>query len=307
MKTISNIRLLFGALLLLTACREEEIPLFEGEEAGVYFSYSSHATGANYYREYYYDSTTFSFGEAVIDWERYAEETARFYADGTPMTPLDRSLVDITEYTITLPIVTMGTTRDYPRPVKVVIDEARTTATRGFHFEADVESVVIPAGQSSTNLDVRILRTPDMLDAAVNIAFALEENEHFSLLFLTRKDTDLYSVTGGEVKATRFLIEASELYYEPFYWEIFCRSSYFGPWSVRKYLLVNETAGWTDADWVLAGSRISKVQLGRFGYIATLVQKKLQQMADAGDPMREADGSLMQQIGTYAVDYSAYE
>ena len=41
--------------------------------------------------------------------------------------------------------------------------------------------------------------------------------------------------------------------------------------------------------------------------LAMLAQIELQKRADAGNPAREADGSLMQLAGNYLVDYSAYK
>ena len=276
--TLPLLFLLAGALL---SCQQEAIPLFDSDEAGVYFCYRSSWVSNG--TEYYADSIAYSFGRA--------EKEA-------------------TEHTIEIPVVVMGKVVDYPRPVRVTIDNARTTATAGVHYQVDLQAVVIPPGAGSTTVPVRFFRVPEMLEREFRVALALEENEHFRLHIREQKNTNLYTAAGERVSATRMLMVASELYTEPFYWRIFCTERngwYFGPWSAAKYTLVNSIAGWTDADWATAGSTASPVQLGRFGYIALLVQKHLQALADAGTPAREADGSLMQQGGVYAVDYSAYE
>ena len=94
------------------------------------------------------------------------------------------------------------------------------------------------------------------------------------------------------------------MYSEPGYWTIFA-TSYLGTWSAKKYTIVNSICNLTNNDWRWAGS--GKVVLGRFSYFAIAVQSYLQEQADAGNPIREADGSFMQLGSNYTVDYSAYE
>jgi hypothetical protein len=267
--------------LLLAACQEQEIALFDREEAGIYFHYNSGAGSSGQIS--YSDSLPFSFGSVKPD---------------------------VMEHPIAIPVRAMGKVKDYPRPARVLLDEERTTATRGFHYEVDLEAVVIAAGESSTFVRLRLFRTPDLLDQKYHIAFKLEENEHFRLHVETRKNSNLHSVAGTPVDMTRLRVTMREEYSQPWYWRYYVSESYggfFGAWTPRKYAFVNALAGWTDTDWANAGNASSMVALGRFGYISTLVQKALQKLADEGNPMREADGSLMQLAGIYVVDYSAYE
>jgi hypothetical protein len=300
---LKNTLLIFTAvLLLIMACDKNEIPLFNREETGVYFLYMSGSATRPYD-----DSLNFSFAGGAVDRDAAMVEYTAYTQYGTPMTPIDNFTVNITEYVFSIPVQAMGKVKNYPRPVKVLIDEERTTATLGLHYEVDLDNVVIPAGESSARLNVKVFRTPDMLEREFTIAFALEENDHFQLYLQTQRSMNVYTRPGEEIKATRFIIAVSEIYTEPSYWMSFCRTNYFGTWSVRKYIFVNESLGWSHAEWLLAGFPISGVALGRFGYASSLVQNKLQRLADTGTPMREADGSLMQLAGIYLVDYSAYE
>ncbi|MDR0765791.1 MAG: DUF4843 domain-containing protein [Odoribacteraceae bacterium] len=308
---MKHTRLLPLVLLLPVACAEE-VNRFDREEAGVYFSSGNRDSGG---REYYQDSLSLSFGTLDVDMEAIYEEYFDFLDYGTPMTPLDHSMQNVTEHLVRVPVATLGHVKDYPRPVRVVIDEQRTTATRGTHYEVDLSGVIVPAGGSAATLDVHVLRAPDLKEREVTIAFKIEENEHFKIYFETRENTNLYTVRGTPVDATRFIIAANEFYTEPLYWNVFCAGmpeygvppDYFGTWTARKYAFVNSTLGWSDADWVTCMLPVSKIAMGRFGYASTIVQKKLQALADAGTPEREADGSFMQLAGAYLVDYSAYE
>ena len=97
-----------------------------------------------------------------------------------------------------------------------------------------------------------------------------------------------------------------EVYTQPFYWML--AGTYFGTWTVNKFLVVNMVCGITTEDWDTANiMEGSPVQLGRFTTFAFTVQAYLQQMADAGTPVTERDGSYMQLGNNYLVDYSAYE
>jgi hypothetical protein len=307
MMRLRNILLSAGAaLLLLSACEKEEIFTFDREESGIFFQYRSGFSSNG--SETYNDTTAFSFASLMaVDRAALTTEYLNYVLYGTPMTPIDNSQSNATDYLISLPIKAFGSVKDYDRPVKIVIDDERTTAVQNVHYEVDLDNVVISAGEGSTTLPVRILRTQDMLEQTFNIAFKLQDNEHFKIYFQTQKNTNIYTSTGRQVDVTRFLITASELYVEPSYWRLYCRTDYFGTWSARKYMFVNTTLGWSDADWTLAAFPISKVITGRFAYSSIVVRKALQKLADAGTPMRETDGSLMQLSSNYAVDYSAYE
>ncbi|MDR2413837.1 MAG: DUF4843 domain-containing protein [Odoribacteraceae bacterium] len=308
---MKHARLLLLAIPLLVTCTEE-VNRFDREDAGVYFFHGNRDSGG---REYYQDSISISFGRLDVDMAAIYAEYFDFLDYGIPMTPLDHSMQDITEHLVKIPVATLGHARDYPRPVNVSVDEQRTTATRGVHYEVDLSTVVVQAGKSDAALEVRVLRAPDLKQREVTIAFKIEENEHFKIYFETRESTNLYTVTGNPVDATRFIIAANEFYTEPMYWNIFCAGmpeygippDYFGAWSARKYAFVNATLGWSDADWVTFSLPVSKIAMGRLAYASVLVQKKLQALADAGTPEREDDGSFMQLAGTYLVDYSAHE
>ena len=60
--------------------------------------------------------------------------------------------------------------------------------------------------------------------------------------------------------------------------------------------------GWTHLDWVNFN-----VPYGTMAYAAKLFRKELQALADAGTPVIDEDGSYMQLMPPYEVDYSAYE
>ena len=84
-------------------------------------------------------------------------------------------------------------------------------------------------------------------------------------------------------------------------------TDYFGEWTPKKFVLINTVCGFTMSDWNSAGGTGAKIIYGRCGFFATMVQKYLQEQADAGTPVLDSDGKYMQLHPDYAVDYSRYE
>lgn len=272
---------LFLLCALAFSCKEENIILYENEESGIYFQHGGQ-TRLYINSDLYYDSLAFSF--AI-----------------TKSTTLD-TIVNVR-------IRTMGKVKDYDRTVKLSIDTEKTSAIQGVHYDADFSNVKILANTSELYFPVKLIRTADMLDNVFDVVLKLEDNENFKVYFNKQKNTNVYTAVGEEIDADRFKLTVSEIYTKPFYWA-FTDGSYgasyhfFGPWTVAKYKFINDLMGWTPEDWQYAGHTGRPVQLGRFNTAAYLVRNKLQELANAGTPMREKDGSFMQLGPNYAVDYT---
>ncbi len=272
-KYILLLPLIFMAAI---ACQKDDIMLFESEEAGIYFQSGGQMRRfVNY--EQYVDSTDFSFSV-------------------TPET--------LTDTILTARIRTMGNVKDYPRPVKLTVDAANTTAMAGTHYDADFSAAVIPAGASEVFFPVKFHRTPDLGDQKITLVLKLEDNEHFKIYFTEQKNTNVYYETGEQIMADRYKFIVSEIYTKPSYWS-FCESV-FGPWTVAKFRFVNKTLEIPIEDWQRGGYADSKVQAGRFPVQGYIVRNALQTLADAGTPLRDDDGHYMQLGTNYRVDYSAY-
>lgn len=263
------------ASVLLGSCQKQEIDLFSSDECSVYFRNLHSWSGST---EYYSDSLALSFNNVPPQYTSYVLKTK---------------------------IYTLGKTAAYDRPVKISIDAARTTAVEGVHFEVALDTVCIKAGESSASVEVRFLRPMDLLKRSVRLGLVLEANEHFSL-YGDFKNTNSYTATGKQIDGTRFSFTVSELQTQPSYWSS-C-TSFFGPWTARKYVALNKLTGWTNQEWSDAswGGSVSIVS-GRLSFVAIRFQKYLQEMADAGTPLQEEDGSYIQLPAPYQVDYSKYE
>lgn len=270
--------LIVGLILVVSSCSKEDVDVFSGNDAGVYFQYRSswvYGTGT----EFYTDSLTYSFASA--------SPTAK-------------------GATLSAQIKTLGKVVDYDRPVKIAIDPTRTTAIEGVHYEANLDTFKIFAGESSLRVSIRFLRAEDLLKNSIRLAIKLEENEHFKLLIDEYKNTNSYTGTGKMLSGTEFSFTVSEKYTAPFYWSLF-GGNYFGTWTPKKYVFVNEILELTVNDWNIAGQSGAKVSYGRFSFLGRTLQKALQQRADEGNPVLDEDGSYMQLGPENLVDYSRYE
>lgn len=269
-------------LLLGVSCQENDIMEFSSDDTTVYFQggagYSMPADGSVIYAPTYryIDSTVISFA-GLASTERYK--------------------------TAYLPVKTMGKTKDYPRPVKIVVDKEASSALEGVDFTVGLDTIAIPANASSFNVPVTLIRSDELLTTSKRIVFRLEENEYFKLLIPEYRASSSWAAMADTLSALSFTVVFNEQYTEPFYYLIF-GGDFFGAWSPKKFQVLNEVMGWTVRDWNNAGN---KVAYGRFDFAAKAVRRHLQEMADNGTPVTEPDGSFMQLAPKYAVDYSKYE
>ena len=273
-----DILFVLGLSAVLGACEKKDIEVFTTDDAGIYFQLIKGYYGTT--TEIYTDSLDYSFAS------------------------LPASMKDVI---LPATVRTMGKVADYDRPFKVVVDKEGTTAIEGVHYEIDLDSVVVPAGKSSANVNVRFFRTDDLMEKSVRLALRLEDNEHFKCYFSEYKNMNIYSSTGVLIHGDSFSFTLSEMYTIPWYWRVIIETDYFGVWTPKKFVVINLVCGFTMDDWNNAGGTGAKIIYGRCGFFATMVQKYLQEQADAGTPVVDSDGKYMQLDSDYAVDYSRYE
>ena len=265
-------------LAIFGSCSKEEIPSFEIDDAGIYFQrVTSWIHGTNI--ENYGDSLSISFASA-------------------------NSKVKGATYSAT--VKTMGKVRDYDRPFKVVVDKEASTAIEGVHYDINVDTLVIKAGESSAKVPVHFNRTEDLTVNTIRLKIDLVDNEHFKCYFDQYKNTNDYKAKGDTIHGASFVFSVSEKYTEPRYWNMF-GGDFFGPWTPQKHVVVNEVCGFTSYDWNYAGMSGMKITYGRFDFFARSVQDYLQAQADAGTPVMDAGGKYMQLADNYLVDYSKYQ
>ncbi len=281
-------KLLYFLLLMplcIISCNEDEIMTFDDDTAGIYFQ-NGGQTRFYINIDQYYDSTFFA-------WGRVADE--------------------VKDTTLTTRLRIMGKVRDFDRKVRVVVDQENTTAVEGVHYRVDLSNLVIPAGAAEVQVPVTLLRDKSLREQEVKLMLKVEDNENFYVPFERQKSTNVYYASGDTIRANRYLFVFNEFYTEPVIWSFF-NDMYpdgvnpCGAWSAKKQKLMSELFNITEDDWdYMKGWANSKgVQYQSFVYYAIKLHVYLQDLADAGTPVREEDGSFMQLGPGYEVDYSAY-
>lgn len=276
-KILSILCLAFFAI----ACNKEDIMEFTSDDAAVFFQasggYSMPADGSIIYQKVY----------------SYSDSTYVSFAGK------DESVL-----VASIPLKTMGKVKNYDRPVKVVIDKEASTAVEGVDYQVNLDTVNIPADKSSAYLRVSLIRTDELLEKTKLIVFRLEENEHFKMHIQHYKASSNWQAASDTLNALRYKLAFNEQYKEPFYYMIF-GTEFWGPFTPKKFQVINQVTGWTVYDWNYNTQTVTAY--GRMPFAARATQKYLQEMADAGTPVLELDGSFMQLTADYAVDYSKYE
>lgn len=223
--------------------------------------------------------------------------------DGTPLGYTDsvsysfqNDLLDVTTKKISIPVKLLGMLSEEDRPFKVKVIGGN--AVEGEDFVSLPEEFIFPKNSAEAEAYVEIIRTTKLVAESRYIVIELMENEHFKLLLPQLKNIS----SSDTLKTNIFKISFTEKITEMDYYS-FMAKSYFGKWSVKKFHKINEIGGWTLQDWLYWD-----VNSGKFAYVATVLRRELQQLADQGNPfMDEENGEYMQLGNSYKVDYSKYE
>lgn len=266
--------------LMMGSCAQEEIDLYSGPKAGIFI-------------------------QEVYKTDLYGNPLS--YTDCTTGLTFANYDANTTVLNTRFDVRAIGAPTDYDRPYRLVLDPEQTTAVEDVDFSLEGNEFTIKAGESTDRVRVKLLRNNGLLQRTVRIYFRLEPNEHFDMPVTEYKNAQSWSADGDMISTDHFYIEFGEKYVCPSYWTSF-GTSYFGSWTVTKYLTLNAQMGWTVRDWSNAGFTGAKVAYGRLPGAAKILQTYLQQQADAGNPIADPDDPTEYvQLGNgYKVDYSAY-
>lgn len=235
----------------------------------------------------------------------YFYSVATFTLNGTPLSFRDsitstfqNDIITATEKIVEIPVRTLGHISDKDREFKVKVIGG--TAQEGVDFEPLKDSYILPGGTASARIPVKIYRRPILLEKALTIDLQLVESEHFKM-----KLPFLMNIGNNTtMDATKFRINYSEIITEPSYYRSF-GLSFYGPFSVTKFKVLNDLMGWLVSDWRNAGVSGTPVQYGKFTYAANLFKDYLEKKLKDGEPVFDEDGNPMQLGAAYMVDYSS--
>lgn len=128
---------------------------------------------------------------------------------------------EMTEYTVSLPVMVTGMPADYDRQFSLRPDEAGSTAVAGTHYEPLRSSYTMPAGKVCIIVPVKVYRTEDMQD------------DYKELRLLATGSEDFTSPVIEEKSALRLRI--SDRLEQPEWWARWQAKGWFGKYSRKKY------------------------------------------------------------------------
>jgi len=274
MKKIVYLICIFMVTLVVASSCNKDLELYSGCKSGIFIQqvYSTDQYGNPIS---YRDSSSYSFANARED---------------------------VTSGIVNIYIRSIGEVVNYDRPYELIPAEG-TTAIEGEDYDLSENDMLIKANQSVDTLRIKLLRTPKLRNQTMRLKLQLKPNEYFETPVTEYKNSPSWSADGNMHSAISYIINFNERYSEPFFWST-SAYKYFGPFSVNKYLALNEYMGWVGTDWSNAGISGQKIQAGRLDYFARFFGKYLQKCADEGNPKLDDDGSYMQLASGYLVDYS---
>lgn len=264
------------AIGLFAGCSEEEVRTYSEDVSGIFF-------------------------QRLTSWT--SEKVPVSYADSVKFS-FTSSSEKITQTVYKVPVLITGKSVGYDRKIKLLVDEERTTAVLDKHYTINTDTLYVKANSCRCDVPVTLLRHPDLLTQTFRIVLKVEENENFKILVDEYKSSHDWTAKGTNLDATHFKIIFDEKYAEPNNWGTMYT---FGDFSAAKYLLVNELMGWTAVDWQYVGVSGHKIGAAKAPYAALQMQKELQRLADAGEPLKDENGKYVQLPEPYDVDYSHYE
>lgn len=270
---------------ILSACKEDEIMTFPETNGidGIFFQYNPNLFAP-------------PGGVYTISSRSYVDSMEYNFA----------SKVDETYTIMNFPVCLIGNVANFDRKINFEIDEELTTGVEGVDFEINYDTTYLKANQSSSFVRVKFFRTATLRTKRVALALKLRESENLKLLMDTYLSSTVWDNPSNKTfNANKYKCIVLEQIDIPSSW----KEDYFGLWTLDKYYQLNDLMEWTHAMWEGANGidPASPIGYGTYAYAAFNFRDYLQEKADAGTPIREADGSLMQLPGIYAVDYSKYQ
>lgn len=262
-------------LITIYSCSNDDIKTYDGVKAGLII------------QEVQYTDV---YGNPVL----YKDSSTYSFAGASSQT---------TSMKVLLHVRAIGFMVNYDRPYILKLDPTTSNAVEGEDFNLTGNDFTIKAGTLSDTIAITLLRTLKLRTQTVRLNLKLEPNEYFQLPIETYKNGYSWSSTSTINSGISYLFKFNEKYSKPFSWDWFAVDN-FGTFSINKYLLLNELMDWAIRDWTYAGMSGAKITAGKMNYAARLMQKYLQDKANAGTPVLDDDGSYMQLTDSYRVDYS---
>ncbi|MGM9793916.1 MAG: DUF4843 domain-containing protein [Candidatus Cryptobacteroides sp.] len=204
-----------AGILAIAGCREQETPTFTAKSM------------------LYIQQEDFADGESI---------------DLAHLTKSFASYAGASEMEVSFKVNLIGHVTGYDRPFEVAVVEEETTAEEN---EYEIEAPVLKAGEISTDLKIKLFKTPRMDEEKVTLTILLLAGKHFNL--------------GYEDQLTAQVIYDNTPL-KPEWWTEFIALCYLGEYTPAKYNAFYNYCGLTDIS-DLEPSELRELVLGFKEYI----------------------------------------
>ena len=204
-----------AGVLAIAGCREQETPTFTAKSM------------------LYIQQEDFADGESI---------------DLAHLTKSFASYAGASEMEVSFKVNLIGHVTGYDRPFKVAVVEEETTAEEN---EYEIETPVLKAGEITTDLKIKLFKTPRMDEEKVTLTILLLAGKHFNL--------------GYEDQLTAQVIYDNTPL-KPEWWTEFIALCYLGEYTPAKYNAFYNYCGLTDIS-DLEPSELRELVLGFKEYI----------------------------------------
>lgn len=204
-----------AGILAIAGCREQETPTFTAKSM------------------LYIQQEDFADGESI---------------DLAHLTKSFASYAGASEMEVSFKVNLIGHVTGYDRPFEVAVVEEETTAEEN---EYEIETPVLKAGEITTDLKIKLFKTPRMDEEKVTLTILLLAGKHFNL--------------GYEDKLTAQVIYDNTPL-KPEWWTEFIALCYLGEYTPAKYNAFYNYCGLTDIS-DLEPSELRELVLGFKEYI----------------------------------------
>ena len=257
---------MFGTLLMLSGC-SQDLMEYEGKEC-IYFN----AVHPN----------------KNLDENMWPHEHFSFVSFGN---------LTVDETDLNVDIKATGAVKDFDRSFQVVVVQDSTTAVKDRDYTGLLDTYTIKAGQTSTQVQLKVKRTPEMDGDTLRLQLKLIPNQHFDVAFHNYEDDGFYEPEKHE----KFGYNTDASVHNYFFYDVLSRPDTWqggvnnngqgtlGNFSAKKYRLLMEISGTTVKDWESKETMPSI----RVKAIAEIASEYLLEQARKKEPVLDEDGTMM--------------
>ncbi|RZM25697.1 MAG: DUF4843 domain-containing protein [Pedobacter sp.] len=204
--------------------------------------------------------------------------------------------IGTSEVDFRIKVMITGPVKDYDRTFNIEVNPDSTTAILDQHYEAIKQQWTLPAGAVSTNISIRLKRTPDLDNTERKLGLRLVATPQLALSF---PEWDaIPTLTGGtivpEFDASLHTLLINNIMVTPAVWSGSIQqgnreSGLLGVFSKKKMQFLEEVTGVKYEDFASAET----MPMARMNSIYKDGERVLIERYNAKNPVLEDDGRLM--------------